>query len=279
MGNPKDGCKVVNFPTTRNVIIDSMIEGAKIHRVLGQTEIDVTLARECIRRMREEGQNVSFTGRVLYCVGQSVGEFKEVHAVKKGGKLYMFDDVDVSTTIERVTTDGHKIPVPVIVRSSNKKSFAEISAELNTAKTAEFTGMMLGKSREAKLASSFSKMPYFIRNIVWRKTRNDPFFRKKIMGTVILTSIGMFGPDGGWATAISPYPLEVVVGGIGKKPAVVEDRIEIREFMALTIGIDHDVVDGAPATRWTTRFCRLLQNACGLVPEPEETTSEDPLDA
>ena len=46
--------------------------------------------------------------------------------------------------------------------------------------------------------------------------------------------------------------LTVTVGGITKKPGVVDDRIEIREFLDLTISIDHDVVDGAPKVRFVT---------------------------
>ena len=40
--------------------------------------------------------------------------------------------------------------------------------------------------------------------------------------------------------------LTVTVGGIAKKPGVVDEHIEIREYLDLTISIDHDVVDGAP---------------------------------
>lgn len=40
-------------------------------------------------------------------------------------------------------------------------------------------------------------LPKFLRNFFfWRKIRKDPFFVKEYMGTVMVTSIGMFGKKG-----------------------------------------------------------------------------------
>jgi pyruvate/2-oxoglutarate dehydrogenase complex dihydrolipoamide acyltransferase (E2) component len=36
------------------------------------------------------------------------------------------------------------------------------------------------------------------------------------------------------------------VGGIARTPAVIEERVELREMLDLTVAFDHDVVDGAP---------------------------------
>jgi pyruvate/2-oxoglutarate dehydrogenase complex dihydrolipoamide acyltransferase (E2) component len=35
-----------------------------------------------------------------------------------------------------------------------------------------------------------------------------------------------------------------------RRPRVVGDQIAVREVLDLTVTIDHDVVDGAPATRF-----------------------------
>jgi pyruvate/2-oxoglutarate dehydrogenase complex dihydrolipoamide acyltransferase (E2) component len=45
---------------------------------------------------------------------------------------------------------------------------------------------------------------------------------------------------------------------------VVDGRIEIREYLCMTLCFDHDVVDGAPAARFTARFKELVESGYGL---------------
>ncbi|MGY5873797.1 MAG: 2-oxo acid dehydrogenase subunit E2 [Candidatus Thorarchaeota archaeon] len=56
----------------------------------------------------------------------------------------------------------------------------------------------------------------------------------------------------------------MAVGGISEKPGFVGDNIEKREYLALTVTLDHDVVDGAPATRFVARLIELLEGSHGL---------------
>jgi pyruvate/2-oxoglutarate dehydrogenase complex dihydrolipoamide acyltransferase (E2) component len=82
----------------------------------------------------------------------------------------------------------------------------------------------------------------------------------------------MFGQKSGWGFLPTPYSLMLIVGGIARKPAVVDDHIEPRELLSLTVIFDHDVVDGAPAARFVKRLMELIESGYGLVeteqPEP-----------
>ena len=78
----------------------------------------------------------------------------------------------------------------------------------------------------------------------------------------------MFGQGGGWGITMPNSTLTVAVGGIAKKPGVVEDRIEIREYLDMTISIDHDVVDGAPMVRFVNYFRELIESGHGLIEKP-----------
>jgi pyruvate/2-oxoglutarate dehydrogenase complex dihydrolipoamide acyltransferase (E2) component len=49
------------------------------------------------------------------------------------------------------------------------------------------------------------------------------------------------------------------LGSIVKKPWVVENEIEIRDILHMTVLFDHDVVDGAPATRFIMRLVDRIQ--------------------
>ncbi len=74
-----------------------------------------------------------------------------------------------------------------------------------------------------------------------------------------------------------PTSLWVTVGGIGEKPGVVDGQIVMRDSLSLTISFDHDIVDGAPAARFTQRLKELIESGYGLFDsavEPEPATAE-----
>jgi len=52
--------------------------------------------------------------------------------------------------------------------------------------------------------------------------------------------------------------------GMVRRPAVEDGRIESREVLAVTVSVDHDVVDGAPAARFVRRLRALIEAADGL---------------
>jgi len=259
--------KIKDFPPSRNIVVDVLREAHRKHSAFGFGEIDCTNIREYMKTYKlKTGENFSFTSYVVWCIAKAIDETKDMHAVKKGKKLIIFDDVDISTLIERETPTGTKVPVTMIIRAANKKSFAEIQDQVRGGQKSEFTGASLGKSKEAQLASKFAKMPGFIRSLVWFKVRHDPNLRKQMVGTVNITAVGMFGTKGGWAISPSLWPLGIVVGGITRRPAVgANDKIEIREFLDLTVVIDHDIVDGAPSARFCSRMIELIENGAELI--------------
>jgi hypothetical protein len=61
------------------------------------------------------------------------------------------------------------------------------------------------------------------------------------------------------------HSLDLIVGSIAQKPAVVEGRIEPREMLNLTVAFDHDVVDGAPAARFVRRLFEVIECGYGLA--------------
>jgi pyruvate/2-oxoglutarate dehydrogenase complex dihydrolipoamide acyltransferase (E2) component len=82
----------------------------------------------------------------------------------------------------------------------------------------------------------------------------------ELAGTVQVTAIGMFAAGGGFAIAPPTLAsLLVVVGGLSRRPRVVDDQIAVRDVLDLTVSIDHDVVDGAPATRFGADLRRRME--------------------
>ena len=60
------------------------------------------------------------------------------------------------------------------------------------------------------------------------------------------------------------HTLAVALGGIAEKPGVVDGQIVPREYLHVTISIDHDVVDGAPMARFGNELMALIEQGYGL---------------
>jgi pyruvate/2-oxoglutarate dehydrogenase complex dihydrolipoamide acyltransferase (E2) component len=56
----------------------------------------------------------------------------------------------------------------------------------------------------------------------------------------------------------------ITVGGIATKPRYIDGNLERRELLDLTISVDHAIVDGATAARFTRRLTSLLEHAVEL---------------
>jgi len=252
-----------SVPISRKLIIESCEYALKKHRMLGLFEADVTDARKKLHSYKEQtGESVSFAGWIAACVGKSVAEHKQVHALMIGKQFVIFNDVNINILIE-TTIEGRAYPINYILKSANTKTVMEINQEIRDVqkkKEEDFT-----EARENRTIKLLLTAPKFLRDLLfWRKLRKNPLFIAENMGTVALTSIGQFARSGGWAIPLGMHALNIAVGGIVERPGYVGDNIEKREYLSLTVTLDHDVVDGAPATRFVSRLVELLEEGYGL---------------
>ncbi len=63
---------------------------------------------------------------------------------------------------------------------------------------------------------------------------------------------------------INDHTLDLTLGGIAEKPGVVDGHIAIREYLCITLSFNHDLIDGAPAARFTGRLKELIESGYGL---------------
>ncbi len=79
-------------------------------------------------------------------------------------------------------------------------------------------------------------------------------------GTFTITNPGQFGGLYGLPIINQPQVAIIGVGGIKKKPVVINDAIAIRSMMYLSMSYDHRVVDGAVADQFLARVQYHLEN-------------------
>jgi pyruvate/2-oxoglutarate dehydrogenase complex dihydrolipoamide acyltransferase (E2) component len=224
-------------------------------------EVDVTKPRAVLRTHKAQtGESLSFTAFLTACLAKAVDEHKAVQAVRQGRKrLVIFEDVDVWIPIEHDAA-GTKLPLPYIVRAANRQSFRAIHDEIRAAQVAEDVEHA-GKGPRFIPAALFGPFLW----LLWRIGRARPRLQKRSGGTVCITAVGMFGKGAGWGIpGPFPMPLMLTVGGIGEKQSIVDGQVATRDYLSLTISVDHNIVDGAPAARFTRRLKELIESGYGL---------------
>ncbi len=219
----------------------------------GLVQCDVT---ETTARLDAVHPPVSMTAFIVAAVARVAVNHPEVHAYRNwSGKLVLHHHVDVATLIETRTPAG-SFPLAHLVRDADTRSPADITAEIRNVKdnpTAGASGRLF--STAAPWAGRIPGAVALFYRIAERSVR-----MRRITGTVSVTSIGMFGGGGGFGIG---YPtiqtLTVLVGGKSVRPAVKDGELTPREILDLTVTVDHNVVDGAPAARFVADLRRMIE--------------------
>jgi pyruvate/2-oxoglutarate dehydrogenase complex dihydrolipoamide acyltransferase (E2) component len=255
------GYTIEPFPRMQGIVRTIARVARHKYIIRGLVEIDVTRARQAIREHKARtGESLSFTAFLAACVGHAVDMNKSVHAYRNWRhQLVLFDDVDINIQVER-DLQGQRSSLPLIVRAANRKTMRDIHEEIRAAQAHP----MSAREVKAYMHAWVTLLPAFVQQMIfWVASKNPPLFKRN-MGTVELNAIGMFGSRGGWGMHIPFHTLSIVVGGIARKPGVVDEHIEIRDYLNMTINFDHDMIDGAPAARFTQQLIDLIESGYGL---------------
>ncbi|MBN2081051.1 2-oxo acid dehydrogenase subunit E2 [bacterium] len=238
---------VIPFSLLRRQQVDWLELMSRKHVIHALLEFDVAHARQTLKeRLREDGAAVSFTAFLVWCVARAVDADKRMHAYRAGrARLVLFEDVDITVLVER-EVDGQRVPVPYIVRAANRKDAAAISAEIRNAQTDPAP-----RDRTLRWLPLWLWLPAWLRRLVLSAVLSNPYRRKRLMGTVAVSAVGMFGRGRGWGLPLTAFTLCITSGGIS--------RDGDRELLALTLSVDHDVIDGAPAARFAERLRKLVE--------------------
>jgi hypothetical protein len=267
--------RVIAFRPERNGTVDTLRWAKKRHLIPILLEVDVTGARKTMREYRRRtGARLSFTAWMVSCVARAAAEHPRVHSIRRGKRgLVLFDEVDVAVAVERTLdagSDAESLPMPVVIRSAERKSPVEVSEEIRRAQDADISpgASSIERTVSPRLQSAFFKAPAWVRDLLfWRWLIRSPWRIKRTMGTVVVTAAGMAAPGVlTWGIPLSIHPLAVGVGGIARRMSGTEES----EILGLTVVFDHEVTDGAPVGRFVHRLTQLISTGDGLTHEGNE---------
>jgi len=262
------GYRIERFGGNRQMVAASATVGREKDTIHLITEVDITGPRRLIAEHRERtGERLSLTGYVVTCLARTLDEFPRFNAFRKGSRLIVLDDLTISVLFER-EIDGENIPEPVGIRAANRKTYRQVNDELRAAQ--QQAGQRLGAATGTAWIRFIPS--FLLRSFIRLASRNIGM--QKRFGVVGVTAVGMFGSRLMWLVPLTSATVTVAIGAIAKHPVLVDDVLQEREHVCLTVSFDHDIVDGAPAARFTSRFAEFLASGDELRDAVGEAASE-----
>lgn len=128
-----------------------------------------------------------------------------------------------------------------------------------------------GKSASGRLLARYAGAVTWVPGLVpaMYLVMNRSIRVRQRVGTVAVSAVGMFGGGGGFGVApLALTPLQIIVGGISARPRAIDGTVQIRDILDLTVTIDHNIVDGAPAARFCAELRALIESADLLRVDP-----------
>jgi pyruvate/2-oxoglutarate dehydrogenase complex dihydrolipoamide acyltransferase (E2) component len=257
------GYQAVPFSMKRRMVSASLDVGRQQNNIQMLMEVDISEPRRIISEYRQKtGEKLSLTAYVVTCLARAVTEHPHLNAFRKGKNLIILEDVTVSVLVER-NIDGEIVPENLGIRTAQNKSYRQIHNEIRATQHQDGVGFGgLGGMAWIRYIPGFL-LKTFVRVASRSITMMDRY------GAVGVTAVGMFASknEAMWLLPlVGGATVGVAVGGIVQRPCVHDGQIETKEHLCLTVTFNHEIVDGAPATRFLRRFSELLKSGV-LLPD------------
>ncbi len=252
------GYKKQKLSFERKAVIASASVTSQKNTFHSITEVDISGPRQQFKNEFEEtGEKTSLTAYIVHCLVQTIEDHQHLNAFVKSGNLIQLDNVVVSVLVER-ELKGEKVPEPVAIQAAQTKDLKTIQNEIRHAQKQQSDDLGgLSGSAWIKLIPGF-----LLRLFV--KVADKNISMAKRYGKIGVTATGMFAEQGMWLIPHGSPTVLLTVGSISNRVVEIDGEYQSREFLCLTISFDHDVVDGAPATRFTSQLIETIKN--GIPP-------------
>jgi pyruvate/2-oxoglutarate dehydrogenase complex dihydrolipoamide acyltransferase (E2) component len=248
------GYSILPLSFSRRAVIASASVTKEKNAIHTLTEVDISEPRRLMKlHFEKTGEKLSLTAYIVTCLAQVIKQHPQLNSFIKGRKLILLDDVTVSVLIEREIA-GEKVPEPVGIKKAQEKTFLQIHREIREAKAKkdEKIGSLSGQTWIGFIPG------FLLRTFIRIADRNINMAKR--YGKVAVTAVGMFGKEPAWFIPHGTATVLITVGGISQRAVEMEGHFVSREHLCITASFDHNIVDGAPASRFMNQFVEMVKS-------------------
>lgn len=178
--------------------------------------------------LEPKGIKLSVNDLLIKALAKALMETPKCNVSFAGDQLITYKRADISVAV--AAPSGLITP---IIKEADTKSLSAISTEMKE---------LAGKARDGKL------QPHEYQG-----------------GTASISNMGMFGISQFDAVINPPQGMILAVGAGEKRPAVIDDSLQIATMMSATGSFDHRSIDGADGAQLMKALKDLIENPMGLV--------------
>jgi len=235
--------------------------------IYGKMSMDMSNALAYIEFLRKtSGQKITVTHLVGRAAAVAFKDCPDINGRIFLGRYIPHKTVDMAFL---VSLEGGRDLAKFKVCEMDKKTTVEIAQEL----AAGAERLRQGKDANFEKPKGMIKIlpTWIIRPLLWLTgyitgamgiDAKVLGLEKFPFGAAIITSVGMFGLDEGYAppTPFARVPVYITIPEVKKRPVVVNDQIVIRPILDVTATIDHRFLDGHRGAILAKTLRNLLEN-------------------
>lgn len=219
--------------------------------IYGKLSMDMTNSLAYIDHLRKtSGLKISITHLIGKAAGMALAQCPDLNGRIFLGRYIPHKTVDIAFL---VSVEGGKDLAKFKINDVDKKSITELAQELATGAERLRQGKDENFEKPKKLIRLLPT--WIIRPILWLTgyltgavgiNANVFGLERFPFGSAVVTSVGMFGLDEGYAppTPFMRIPILLTIPEIKKRAVVINDQVVIRSMLDLTATIDHRFLDG-----------------------------------
>ncbi len=236
-------------------------------QIYGDVPIDAEETLSFIREARERaGVKLTVTHVVGKGLAHALGENPDLNVRLYRNRFIQRDTVDVFFIVSM--GEGSELS-GVKIERADEKPVIEIARELaeRARRVRDEEDPEFGKTKKMLARTPVRLLGWALRLSAWLAQDLDLDLKKyglprQAFGSVMITSVGMFGIQHAYAP-LSPYyrvPFLVLVGEVSERPAVVDGQVVARPMFTITGTLDHRYLDGFHAARLMRSLQEYLAN-------------------
>ncbi|MFT4733640.1 MAG: pyruvate/2-oxoglutarate dehydrogenase complex dihydrolipoamide acyltransferase (E2) component [Algoriphagus sp.] len=237
-------------------------------KILGSVELDITDLQMYIAKKRKEGLKITLTHIFTLATGRALKEkLPELNTYISRGNVKAFNNINATVSVLLRDNEMGSVKVENTDQLSLEEFVPYLQNKIAEARKGTENNTMQLKERMAAIPWPFRGMVYWcLRKIIIDFGLKIGGISANDMGSYIVSNIGSLGLDNGYpalfpATNIS---FVLIMGGVKKKPLVINDEVKIRTVINLSAALDHRVVDASHAGILFKFYKTILRNPAVL---------------
>jgi pyruvate/2-oxoglutarate dehydrogenase complex dihydrolipoamide acyltransferase (E2) component len=243
-------------------------------KLFGSVEIDVTDLEKYINEKRRQGLKITLTHIFLLIVARALkNEVPELNSYISRGNVVSRDHVDAMVSV--LNEDNQMSSVKI--SNADTLTLTELALVMNDEIKNSRSGI---ESKAMRMKGFLARIPWPFRiwvfklirmiTINWGLTIPAIGLSAENFGSFVITNIGSIGLDMGYPALFptSNVAIVFVLGGVSKKPVVIDDKVVIRRIISLGAALDHRVVDAVHGGKLFKYIKQVIRNPAQLEEKP-----------